>query len=116
MLAKAGHEVQIANDGGQAVAMLTLEDFDVVLMDCHMPVLDGFAATKEIRQLTGAKARIPIIAMTADAMQGDRENCLAAGMDDYVAKPIRPKQLFAALDRQRPKHPVLAGKQPETDG
>ncbi|MBN2081244.1 response regulator [bacterium] len=116
MLAKAGHEVQIAADGGQAIAMLQLEDYDVVLMDCHMPVLDGFEATREIRQLEAAKAKVPIIAMTADAMQGDRENCLAAGMDDYVAKPIRPEQLFAALDRHRPKRPVLAAKQPETDG
>jgi len=77
-----------------------------------MPVLDGFAATKEIRQLAETKARIPIIAMTADAMQGDRENCLAAGMDDYVAKPVRPEQLFAALERHRPASPVLSGNQP----
>jgi DNA-binding response OmpR family regulator len=68
-------------------------------MDVHMPEMDGIAATKAIRKMGGEKANIPIIAVTADAMSGDREKCLAAGMNDYVAKPIVPRILFETLER-----------------
>ncbi|MGI9470734.1 MAG: PAS domain-containing protein, partial [Rubripirellula sp.] len=90
VLSKYGHEVTVANDGQEAVEALQEDEFDVVLMDVQMPVMDGFEATKTIRERdfdTGQHT--PIIAMTAHAMKGDREKCLAAGMDEYVAKPIR---------------------------
>ncbi len=98
-LSRRGHMIDLAGDGADAVRMLQAGDYDVVLMDVHMPGTDGLEATRRIRDLPGAKARIPIIAMTADAMRGDAERCLAAGMDDYVAKPIDPAALDAALAR-----------------
>jgi CheY-like chemotaxis protein/HPt (histidine-containing phosphotransfer) domain-containing protein len=101
MLTKRGHETANAADGERAVAMFDAERYDLVLMDCHMPGLDGYAATREIRrreQATG-RSRIPIVAMTADAMPGDRERCLAAGMDDYLAKPVTASDIDAVLER-----------------
>jgi signal transduction histidine kinase/CheY-like chemotaxis protein/HPt (histidine-containing phosphotransfer) domain-containing protein len=99
MLQRAGYKVSIAGNGKQAVEAIQRELFNVVLMDCQMPVLDGFQATAAIRALSGPEARIPILAMTANAMQGDREACLAAGMDGYIAKPIVQEELLSALDR-----------------
>jgi CheY-like chemotaxis protein len=98
LLQKHGHTVTVANDGCEAVAALGTQQFDLVLMDVQMPEMDGYAATAAIRELektTGT--RIPIIAMTAHAMKGDRERCLEAGMDAYVAKPIRSQQIFEAI-------------------
>ncbi len=97
ILSKAGHRVDIANDGREALAAVAREDYDVVLMDMQMPVLDGLEATREIRALEGEKARTPIIAMTANAMPGDKERCLSAGMNDYVAKPIDTATLLRKL-------------------
>jgi CheY-like chemotaxis protein len=93
-----GHEVVVANDGQEAVAAVEKDTFDVVLMDVRMPVMDGLEATAAIREReqTGRK-RTPIIAMTAAAMKGDREKCLAAGMDSYIAKPIDAAELLQAL-------------------
>ena len=88
-----------ASDGGQAVELARKFDPDVVLMDVSMPVLDGFEATAAIRQLDGPAARTPIIALTASAMHGDRERCLAAGMDDYITKPVRRAVLSETLRR-----------------
>jgi two-component system sensor histidine kinase/response regulator len=99
LLKRHNHEVVIADDGAQAVAAWEKGRFDVILMDVQMPELDGYEATEVIRskeQQTGQHT--PIIAMTANAMKGDRERCLNAGMDDYIAKPIDPDQLSQALE------------------
>jgi signal transduction histidine kinase/CheY-like chemotaxis protein len=98
ILKKAGHTVEVARDGRQAVEIMAAGSFDVVLMDVQMPVMDGFEATAAIREMekhTGAHT--PVIAMTAHAMGGYRERCLEAGMDGYVTKPIRPGLLWQAL-------------------
>ena len=100
LLQKAGYSVDAVDNGALAVQKVRNQQYNAVLMDVQMPELDGFEATQQIRELereTGG--HIPIIAMTAHAMQGDRERCLAAGMDDYVTKPLEPKVLFSALDR-----------------
>jgi CheY-like chemotaxis protein/nitrogen-specific signal transduction histidine kinase len=98
LLKKQGHTVVIANNGREAVEALEREQFDVVLMDVQMPVMDGFEATSEIRQKErGSQKRARIIAMTAHAMKEDRDRCLAAGMDGYISKPISPQQLYAAI-------------------
>ncbi|MDX1946416.1 MAG: response regulator [Pirellulaceae bacterium] len=101
LLQKHGHRVTIASNGREAVATSATEPFDVVLMDVQMPELDGLDATRAIRQreASGGSGKLPIIALTAHALKGDRERCLAAGMDDYIAKPIRTADLFATLVR-----------------
>jgi|GEM_PF-486260 len=101
MLTKAGHQVDTAEDGARVLALLAQRDYDCILMDVQMPVMDGVAATRAIRSSAtlGEKARIPIIAMTAYAMAGDREKFLAAGMDDYVGKPVELDALEQALKR-----------------
>ena len=97
-LREAGVQVTIAADGAQAVALVDQQVFDAVLMDWQMPVMDGFEATRRIRAQP-RHARLPIIAMTANAMAGDREKCLAAGMNDYVVKPIEADELLGTLAR-----------------
>src|SRR5262249_41098944 len=98
LLEKRGHVVVIACDGRQAVAALERETFDVVLMDVQMPVMNGYEATSAIRMMEKETGQhVPIIAMTAHAMKGDREKCLAAGMDAYVTKPVQAAELFEAL-------------------
>ena len=90
----------VAANGREALNVLDGERFDAVLMDVQMPEMDGFAATAVIRAREAeAGGHVPVIAMTAHAMKGDRENCLAAGMDGYVTKPLRAEDLFAALER-----------------
>ena len=103
MLRKRGHHVVVAGDGRQALAMLETLPTDVVFMDIHMPEMDGFAATARIRELEKTTGHhIAIVALTAHAMQGDRERLLAAGMDDYLSKPIRPQELDSILSRWVP--------------
>ena len=98
MLTKAGHTVELAVDGKEAIALFQADNFDVVLMDVQMPVMDGFAATREIRALESKGAsRIPIIALTAHAIEGYRKQCLAVGMDDYMSKPIKRQELLEKL-------------------
>jgi CheY-like chemotaxis protein len=100
MLSKRGHQVTVAGDGMEALEAMAAGEFDLVLMDVQMPEMDGFDATRAIREReAGASRRIPIVAMTAHAMAGDRERCLEAGMDDYVSKPITPTELFEAISR-----------------
>jgi signal transduction histidine kinase/CheY-like chemotaxis protein len=98
LLAQMGYGAQVANDGQEAIRALEANAFDVVLMDVQMPELDGLEATRRIRAQWPDR-QLRIIAMTANAMAGDREACLAAGMDDYISKPIRPPELSAALAR-----------------
>lgn len=96
-----GCVVDIASDGYQAVTLAMANPYDVVIMDCSMPEMDGYQATAEIRRLDaqGARRRVPIIALTANALPEDRERCLAAGMDDYLSKPIARDDLQAMLDK-----------------
>lgn len=91
--------VEVAEDGAMALAMLKERHYDLVLMDCMMPVMDGYQATREIRAWEGKDRHTPVIALTARAMPGDREECLSAGMDDYLAKPVSSQTLRAVLRR-----------------
>jgi two-component system sensor histidine kinase/response regulator len=94
--------VVVVSAGREALAALAQEPFDVVLMDVQMPDMDGLEATTAIRRWEQeTRIHVPIIAMTAHAMQGDAERCLAAGMDGYVSKPIKPEDLYAAIDSIR---------------
>jgi two-component system, sensor histidine kinase and response regulator len=100
LLSRDGHSVRVASSGRQAVDILADPTFDVVLMDVQMPDIDGLEATRMIRQRErGQNTHIPIIAMTACAMMGDREKCLEAGMDDYISKPIAPRELLEKVAR-----------------
>lgn len=103
-LEKRGHQVTLASDGPQAVELATTAPFDIVLMDVQMPTLDGLEATGQIRKFEVANGgkRVPVIGITAHAMAGDKERCLEAGMDGYVSKPVRPDELFEAIDRLTP--------------
>lgn len=99
-LTEMGYQVTLAENGEQALSAVAEHDFDLVFMDCQMPVMDGYEATQQIRQQEAfTKTRVPIIAMTANAMSGDRSACLKAGMDDYIAKPFRTEQLQALVEK-----------------
>ena len=99
LLQKLGYRADVAANGHEAIDAVRRVAYQAVLMDCQMPACDGYEATAGIRRLPAPQNRVPIIAMTANAMQGDRERCLASGMDDYVAKPVKPDSLEAALTR-----------------
>ena len=99
LLQRLGRQARVASNGVEALDMLSRESFSLVLMDCQMPEMDGYEASRRIRQQETGGKRIPIVAMTAHAMQGDREKCLEAGMDDYISKPVRLEDLGAAIER-----------------
>ena len=111
MLTKAGYQVEVANNGKEAVEKYTAspKDFDLIFMDVQMPEMDGLEATKEIRKheeqpatrnsQLATRRHIPIVAMTAHAMKGDREKCIEAGMDDYITKPIKRELVFEVLEK-----------------
>jgi len=116
ILRKAGYTVDLARDGAEAVAAAQSAEYDIVLMDVRLPVMDGLAATQAIRQLPGIHGRVPIIAMTASAMPGDAEACIAAGMDGYLAKPLDRAQMLTAVEEvlnARPRRPRAAIPMPE---
>jgi PAS domain S-box-containing protein len=103
LLEKWGHQVAVANTGREALDALEKHRFDLVLMDVQMPEMDGFEATAALRERErGTGNHVPVIAMTAHAMKGDRERCLEAGMDAYVSKPIRPQEFFDAIEQAIP--------------
>ena len=111
LLEKRGHRVVVAGNGLETLQALAKQSFDLVLMDVQMPEMDGLEATAAIREKEkGTGVRQPIIALTAHAMKGDREKCLAAGMDGYLSKPIRPQELDAALDRYLARRSDSANK------
>ncbi|MFN8651640.1 MAG: ATP-binding protein [Gemmatimonadales bacterium] len=114
-LQRLGCEIEVVAGGVEAVERVRRGGLDLVFMDVQMPEVDGFEATRRIRALPAPAGRTRVVAMTANAMQGDRERCLAAGMDDYVSKPIREPELVAALRRIDPAGPpsALAGTAPE---
>jgi CheY-like chemotaxis protein len=101
MLENMGGSVDIAADGREAVTLVMRSDYDVVLMDCFMPEMDGYEATGQIRKQQEARGskRVSIIALTANALPSDRDKCLAAGMDDYLSKPVRKEEIKAAFER-----------------
>jgi CheY-like chemotaxis protein len=108
MLQKLGHTVDIAKNGREALDLLEIQQFDIVLMDIQMPVMDGYSAVRALRgREKGTDNHIPIIALTAHAMSGDREKCLQAGMDDYLSKPVRISDLEQKLESHcgRPRLP-----------
>jgi CheY-like chemotaxis protein len=103
ILASLGHDVTVANTGCEALELLETKHFDLVLMDVQMPEMDGLAATREIRR---RQIQVPVVAMTAHAMKGDREECLAAGMNDYLTKPIRMQDISLKLQDMYSAYPV----------
>ncbi len=103
MLQARGYQVDVVGNGSEALDGLARAAYDLILMDCQMPEMDGFEATAQIRQREGSARHTPIIALTAHALRGERERCIAAGMDDYIAKPIVPDVLYATLRRWLPR-------------
>ncbi|MHA6493337.1 ATP-binding protein [Pseudomonas borbori] len=107
MLRSLGYQVSLVGDGAQAVYSAERQAFAAILMDCRLPIMDGYEATRQIRRMD---ASLPIIALTANALQGDRETCLAAGMNDYLAKPFKRADLQRVLQRWLPPRPSAGGE------
>jgi CheY-like chemotaxis protein len=114
ILEKLGFEVALAENGREAIEAVERERFDAILMDCQMPEMDGFEATRHLRA-SGAARGAPILAVTARAMEGDRAACLAAGMDGYLSKPIRPDDLSRLLEQLLSPAPGLPALSPRRD-
>jgi CheY-like chemotaxis protein len=104
LLEKGGCTVWVANNGEEAVDLAKQQAFDIILMDCQMPVMDGLTATVKIREFD---QQIPIIALTANAQESDRQACMQSGMNDFISKPFKPANLFSAIEAQ-----LAASKQP----
>jgi CheY-like chemotaxis protein/HPt (histidine-containing phosphotransfer) domain-containing protein len=109
-LGRSGYACKIANNGREAVALATAEPFDIILMDCQMPEMSGFEATTAIRAFEKSRglSRVKIIALTANAVKGDRERCLTAGMDDYLTKPLNPVKLIQCIEASSPAGAAVA--------
>jgi len=101
LIERRGHRAEVAENGNQVIEAISVSAYDLILMDMHMPTLDGVAATRKVRALGGPASETPIIALTASSESKDRQRCLDAGMDDFITKPIDPEELDAALDRWR---------------
>jgi len=114
LLENLGYRADVAADGFEAVEMLRQYNYDLVFMDLQMPGMDGLSATSEIREMGGERGRVPIIAMTANAMTSDRDACLAVGMDDYIAKPVNRRALAKLMDKwaQRVAAPMAEAPAP----
>ncbi|MNN20063.1 Autoinducer 2 sensor kinase/phosphatase LuxQ [compost metagenome] len=110
MLRSLGFQVQLVSDGLQALQAVREQAYAAILMDCRLPGLDGYATTRQIRAADGPNRDAPIIALTANALQGDRETCLAAGMNDYLAKPFKRSDLSLALQRWIGSRPSTGGE------
>ena len=118
LLERLGCQVDLAADGEEGVRMAQSGHYDIIFMDCRMQVMDGFEATAQIRSREGSDVRRVIVAMTANALQEDRERCLQAGMDDYISKPINRAELIRVLERfvsswdqtKESPHPVMKGE------
>jgi CheY-like chemotaxis protein/HPt (histidine-containing phosphotransfer) domain-containing protein len=102
-VAKIGYRADLVNNGEEALAAMERYPYAMVLMDCHMPRMDGYEASRRIRERENGGARTPIIAITANAMSGEREKCLESGMDAYLSKPVRQDDLAAAIERLMPE-------------
>ena len=114
-LMRLGCDVDLAADGREAIAAIARRRYDLVFMDCQMPEVDGFDATREVRRREGDGPHVPIVALTANALRGDRERCLAAGMDDYLAKPTDLDALERTLDRHAPSTPAGRPVEPTSE-
>jgi two-component system sensor histidine kinase/response regulator len=114
MLAKLGYRSDVASNGREALEAIDRVRYGAVLMDCQMPEMDGFEATDELRRLEPSGRHLPVIALTAGAMKGERERCVAAGMDDYLSKPVKLEQLAAVLKRWTGDHPRTSAA-PDTE-
>ncbi|MGH9614062.1 MAG: response regulator, partial [Bryobacteraceae bacterium] len=102
LLERLGYHADVVANGHEAIEAIKMAPYDLILMDCNMPEMDGFAATQAIRRMQDANSRTPIIALTANALQGEHGRCVAAGMDDYLAKPIRTERLASMLKKWLP--------------
>ena len=112
MLTHLGYTVDVADDGFAAVAAVRAGRFDAILMDVQMPGMDGYEATRRIRELEGDSLRTPIVAMTAGATEGERARCLAAGMDDFLSKPVQKQGLADMLEQWVPATSGRSGRRP----
>ena len=113
LLEKHGHDVKLVQNGVEAVEYFRSEEFDLILMDVQMPEMDGLEATREIRNMSNPNARIPIIAMTAHATDADKQNCLASGIDEYLAKPFRSSELYELIGELTGRPTTKMGTSPQ---